>query len=237
MIEIRHNIKDSRKEYDQIYQSTNFKLQDSFYLWILEVLKPSKGKILLDISCGEGSIINFAYKKSVTGIGIDFSLPAIIKAYKSSPKSQWIVGDGECIPLKSSSVDYITHIGSLEHYNYPEKGIAELYRVLKPKGKALILLPNTYGLFGNIIYVLKTGNVFDDKQPIQRYNTLKGWQIMIESSGLRIEKILKYEREIPRTIRDLVWTLIHPTKILRILLSPLIPLPLANCFIYVCSKG
>jgi SAM-dependent methyltransferase len=237
--EIRHDQMDStantRRRYNEIFSGEGILQRDSFYLWLISLLKPERGKILLDISCGQGRLVKFAAQRGLRAIGLDFAEDGVrLGRNLESPASGWTVGDGERLPVRSASVDFVTHIGSLEHYQDPDAGIREIRRVLKPGGAACILLPNSYGLFGNIKHVAQTGDIFDDGQPLQRYNTRQGWQGMIARGGLQTYRTLKYERELPRTLPDLWWYLKSPSKLARLLAAPFVPVNLANCIVYLC---
>ena len=241
MIEIRHesmtdtsHIQDA---YNSIYQMQGILLSDSFYLWLISLLRPEPNKLLLDISCGQGRLVTLAQHRGLNAIGMDFSESAVRIGSRQCPYASWTVSDGEKLPLPEASVDYITHIGSLEHYIDPEAGMAEITRVLKPSGVACILLPNSFGLFGNIKHVWETGDVFDDGQPLQRYNTLSGWKDMLVNKGLVPFSILKYEREWPRTWEDFRWYLVRPFKIARLFSTWFIPLNLSNCLVYLCRRN
>jgi len=52
-----------------------------------------------------------------------------------------IVGSAESIPLEENSVDSILCTQVLEHVPHPQTAIAEMYRILKPGGHALITVP------------------------------------------------------------------------------------------------
>jgi SAM-dependent methyltransferase len=148
-----------------------------------------------------------------------------------------VQGDCEQLPFADGAFDYVANIGSLEHYLHPQRGMAELRRVLRPGGLACVLLPNVYGLFGNILYAWRHGDAFDDGQPLQRYATRRRWQAMLEAADLRIERIVAYERELPSTLPDLAWTLRRPAKLARGLLAPLVPINLANCLVFLCRAA
>lgn len=240
MIEIRHdrmhNASDTREAYDQIYTNRGLSHRDSFYLWLLSLLDPQPGKRLLDISCGEGRLVALAQQQGLLAFGLDFSVVAVHKGLLGSPDSGFVVGDGERIPFPPRSFDYVTHIGSLEHYMDPHLGAAEIGRVLKQGGRACILLPNTFGLLG-IRYVWKHGEVFDDGQPLQRYATRRTWQNLLESGGLCVNRVVGYSGvNFPRTSTDVRWLLARPKKIVRLALLSLVPINLANHFVFICSK-
>jgi SAM-dependent methyltransferase len=240
MLEIRHEnmdrTEDTQRRYNDIYRDDGILQRDSFYLWLVSLLKPQPGRLLVDISCGQGRLVRFAQERGLRAIGMDFAEDGVRIGYtKESPESGWAVSDGERLPIAGGSVDYVTHIGSLEHYQDPQRGLAEIRRVLKPDGAACILLPNSFGLFGNIKHVMATGDIFDDGQPLQRYNTRAGWQEMIRQAGLAPFDLVKYEREWPRTARDLVWYLRSPKKIARLFAAWFIPVNLATCIVYLCK--
>lgn len=202
----------------------------------MSLLKPDPASLLLDISCGQGRLITLAQLRNVQSIGVDFALEGILVGKIDSPQSKWLVGDGEKLPFVNNSIDYVTHIGSLEHYLDPLKGAEEISRVLKPGGKAAILLPNAFGLMGNIKHVMTTGEIFDDGQPIQRYGTRSTWENILIRAGLKVVKTIAYgEVELPRTYQEAIWFISHPRKVLRYIVSFLIPLNLSNHFVFVCT--
>ncbi len=240
MQEIRHKKMDDTpatlEAYNQIYRERGILHLDSFYISLINLLKPQPGSLLLDISCGQGRLVTLATQRGIQAYGMDFALEAVAIGHAESPQAGWAVADGECLPLNDGCIDYVMHIGSLEHYQDPDAGMREIARVLKPAGKACVFLPSSYGLFGNIKHVWQTGDIFDDGQPLQRYNTPKGWHNMLLKNGLRPYRMLKYEREWPHTRSDLFWYLAHPAKIARLFVSLFVPLNLANCIVYLCQR-
>lgn len=241
MIEIRHpDMLDSdatQAAYDEIYSGRGILRRDSFFLSFLAHLPLENGKRLIDISCGQGQLIKLAQQKGVIGLGVDFSKIGVKYGKSLDPTADWLVSDGECLGLQSDCADYVTHIGSLEHYQNINAGIHEIARVLKPSGLAVIMLPNAFSFFGNFLYVIKHGNVFDDGQPLQRYNTRKGWQSLLEENGLVVETVHRYDVALPRTWPDFVWFLQHPAKIIRFLLSSVMSVNLTNSLIYICKSN
>jgi hypothetical protein len=115
--------------------------------------------------------------------------------------------------------------------------MVEIHRVLRPGGSACILLPNTFSLLGNVNYARKTGEVWDDGQPIQRYNTRGGWARMLEGSGLAVQRVVGYELPAPRTKRDLFWYLRRPRKVAHLLVGRMLPLNLMNCHVFLCRRS
>ena len=237
MIEIRHAQTDVRSAYDAIYRSAPIVQHDYFYQWLVRRLRPEPGRRLLDVSCGVGMLLKFAKGSGLEACGVDISQAAVIEAKQRDPALRVAVGNGETLPYADGSFDYVTNIGSLEHYEHMGEGIRETARVLRGDGKACILLPNSFGLLWNISYVWRTGDVCDDEQPIQRYGTRQQWQRLLEANGLTVCQLFPYHRALPRTRRDWLWYLRRPHKLLAsLLVIPLIPINLASTFVFICKK-
>jgi len=225
----------SRLVYDVLHEQQGLRQRDSFYRWLVGLLRPVPGRWLLDVSSGQGMLVYFASKAGLRAVGLDCSIVAVTAGRKERGATA-AVGDAEALPYPDNRFDYVTNIGSLEHYLAPAMGVREMARVLRPDGLAYVLLPNTFSLIGNIQHVWRTGDVFDDGQPLQRYGTHRQWQRLLEEHGLKVGRTLKYEREWPRTWADWRWHLIRPAKLLHLLLGVLVPLNLANCFVFECRK-
>jgi SAM-dependent methyltransferase len=238
MIEIRHDKMDKatniRQVYDQIYQAEGILHHDSFYNWLINLLQIPPGSSLIDIACGEGRLVSLAQKRGIHAAGIDFSYQGVRLGRLESPGANWLVGEGEHLPLASSSFDYLTNIGSLEHFFSPERGAQEMARILKPGGKACVLVPNSFGVFGNIMNVAKKGDVFDDGQPLQRYGTRCAWECVLEGAGLKVERVEPYHEVMLNSWQDLAWLLGRPKKLARLFLSCLLPINLVNNFTFIC---
>lgn len=227
---------ESQRAYDDIYDDAGIRLLDSFYLWLLSLLNPQPGRRLLDVSCGQGALVGFARQAGIAAYGLDFSRAAIRRA-RAAIGACFVVGDGTRLPCPDQSFDYVTCIGSLEHFADPLAGMREISRTLRPDGAACILLPNTFSLFGNINYARKHGDAFDDGQPIQRYNTPVGWSHMLAESGLNVQRVEKYELPWPRTRSDRGWYLRRPRKIAHLLAGMALPINLANCHVFLCARS
>lgn len=99
---------------------------------------------VLDIGCGPGWIaVQYAKARAnVTAIDITSNAAKIAKEYfkLENLKGNVLVADAEKLPFLDSAFDFVSSDGVLHHTPETEYAIREVFRVLKPEGKALISL-------------------------------------------------------------------------------------------------
>lgn len=235
LLEIRREL-DSRAGYEAIYQEDDLSQIWSFYLWLMQQLQlPARGR-LLDVSCGAGEVVQLAMRHGLSATGVDISRAAARRARQAVGPGAWIaVSAGENLPFPASSFDFVTSIGSLEHFVDPAQGVREMARVLRPGGRAFVLVPNTFSLLTNIWIAFRSGQTSVDNQPLQRYGARADWTRLLEGNGLSVQRTVKYERPWPRSAADTRYYLRRPKEMIRLLLGPLVPLNLAFCFLFTCE--
>jgi len=227
---------DSRAAYDVIYGEDDISQRASFYLWVQDLLALKPGETYLDISCGRAQLTTLARVRGSNAHGLDLSYTALHSGWNSGRGGHLITGNSQQLPYAPESFDVVSNIGSLEHYLDMAMAVQQMVRVLKPGGRAIVLVPNSFSLLHNIWIALRDGRTNIDQQPIQRYATRLEWQTLLEENGLVVDKTLKYELETPRTWTDWGHYLRHPKKMVRLALRPFVPLNLAFCFVFLCYK-
>lgn len=227
---------DSRAAYDSIYTVGDISQRPSFYLWLIDLFDIRPGERYLDISCGRVHLPRLAQARGAKAHGLDLSHAALRLGREQTGVRNVVTANSQELPYASGSFDVVSNIGSLEHYVDMRAAVREMTRILKPGGRAYVLVPNTFSLTTNIWIALRQGRTSIDQQPIQRYAARLEWAALLEEYGLVVEKTLKYERERPRTRADLRYYLTHPKDLLRVLLTPIIPLNLAFCFVFLARK-
>lgn len=111
-------------------------------------------KNILDVATGTGDFALTSYKilhpEQITGIDISDGMLEIgrkkIKKLGLEGKIQLLNGDSEAIFFDDSSFDAVTVAFGVRNFENLEKGLSEIYRVLKPGGKLIVLefsKPNT----------------------------------------------------------------------------------------------
>ena len=238
-VEIRRGLAGSAsgQAYNALYENESLSQIESYYLWLMEQMRLPPSGSLLDVSCGAGEAVRLAAKRGLTATGIDISEVVARAAFRNvKPLGSISVSAGEHLPFPDQSFDFVTNFGSLEHFVDPASGVREMARVLRPGGRAFVLLPNTFSLLANVWNAFRTGRTSVDSQPIQRYGARHDWACLLQANGLTVRKVVKYERAWPRLMADWKYYFRYPKEMLHLLVTPFVPLNLASCFLFTCER-
>ncbi len=119
-------------------------------LWrkrIMKIIKSERVTNALDMATGTGDMaILLAKSKNIQNVeGIDLSKEMIslgnekIRKQRLSNKCELKIGDGVTIPFPDTSQDLITVTFGIRNFPDYKESIRNMYRVLTPKGKAVIM--------------------------------------------------------------------------------------------------
>ncbi|HOJ33727.1 MAG TPA: class I SAM-dependent methyltransferase [Candidatus Hydrogenedentes bacterium] len=234
-----------REQYDRLHHIAELRFPREDYRHFVEWLnipRTSSHFTVLDIACGQGFFLEAARKMNpnLKVLGIDFSTAALQKAKTRSPDV--VCASADCLPFPDSTFDYCTNLGSLEHFDNPLSGLREMFRVLKPTGKAMIIVPNRYYV-GTLWRVLAYGEEDDQEQEgLTDFHTVSGWKELFLAANLDVTGVQPYNgvdhiawyfkrkdgviTEFEKTTRQFLDTFI----------KPLIPLNLSQCFVFFLRR-
>jgi ubiquinone/menaquinone biosynthesis C-methylase UbiE len=116
------------------------------------------GEVILDYGCGPGNdLTGYAlYTGADRIIGFDVSPRALelararLALHGIAPERVELIEGSDAtvgIPLEDASVDFVQSQGVLHHTSEPEAILGELFRVLKPGGRGLIMVYNRNSLW------------------------------------------------------------------------------------------
>lgn len=235
--QVASSVEELEASYDQLYQEwlgEHRTIPEASQM--LDKLEVRSGR-LLDVACGMGYLIDMAEKRGATAYGLDISRVALVKARGANPSCRVNLGNGEQLPYPDEAFDYVTCLGSLEHFVHPDIAVREITRVLKPSGKAAIMLPNSHHILA-IYNVYRTGGILPELQDYERFATRLEWQALLEGNGLHVLEVHKFNVGFARAFkkgREGFWYIFN--SLYHLFGDRWIPLNLSFGLDYICSKA
>jgi SAM-dependent methyltransferase len=107
------------------------------------------GGLILDIGCSSGHMLQLLRQELPESrlLGADYVSGPLTKLSRQLSSVPFLQCDLTACPLEDASVDAIIALNVLEHIPDDEKAIGEMFRVLKPRGKAIVEVPAGPGLY------------------------------------------------------------------------------------------
>ncbi|MGH7567448.1 MAG: class I SAM-dependent methyltransferase [Gemmatimonadales bacterium] len=156
------------------------------YPLFLDLLDARPGTKLLDVSCGAGLLLKAAAERGITAHGVDLSDAAVRLARRISPTFRLAVGPGESLCFRDHTFDYVTCLGSLEHFGDLGQGLREMLRVAKPTARFCIMVPNAAFVGWKLL-----GRHGTSQQDInEQLLPLGAWESLFTRHGLEVERVL-----------------------------------------------
>ena len=99
----------------------------------------SKGRMLLDVGCGNGASMAFIRENyGMAVLGIDLSATMIHKGRKRSPDLPFCLGDAGHLSIQNDSMDMVMTECCMSHFSDDLAVLKEIYRILKPSGYIIV---------------------------------------------------------------------------------------------------
>src|SRR3954462_5074049 len=131
-----------------------------------------RGKVVVDIGCGDGAFVRALSRAGADALGIEVSEDAVARAREKDPAHRYALGGAERLPLEDQSVDVATLMRSLHHVPDPDAAFPELRRVVR--GELYIAEP------------LPTGDFFELLRPVDDETEVRAnAQAAIAASGFQ----------------------------------------------------
>jgi 2-polyprenyl-6-hydroxyphenyl methylase/3-demethylubiquinone-9 3-methyltransferase len=115
---------------------------------MLEMIDSEHGR-LLDIGCAAGAEFEPLLARGFQIVGFDYA-PEMIRLaqqrFGTSPAVHLCRADAESMPFPDASFDHVVCLGVFEYLSTYDRGLAEIHRVLRPGGLAIISLPTRVSL-------------------------------------------------------------------------------------------
>ena len=152
----------------------------------LDLLRTRPNAALLDVSCGAGSLLAAACARHLRAVGIDLSDEAVRIARLVAPGADLTIGLAEALPFRSATFDYVSCLGSLEHFLDIGAGLREMIRVAKPTARLCIMVPNAAFIGWRLL-----GHRGTAQQDVkEQLLTLSSWRRLFEEHGLDVLRVV-----------------------------------------------
>ncbi len=138
--------------------------------FVLEHAPHAKSRVL-DVGCGAGFSTLMLREAGHDAQGVDLHPRDRVeaRAFADIPYTQ---GDAQALPFPDASFDAVTMYQMLEHVPQPELALREAMRVLRPRGRLIIVGPNLLGIGPNFYWAvrhtlrcLKEGKLWEERTP------------------------------------------------------------------------
>ena len=100
---------------------------------------PKRSKVL-DLGCGRGEFLMGFIRCGLDGYGVDQSLIGKSTCLETEILQSDL--ENKPLPYNDNSFDIIYSKSVLEHFYYPEKLVMEIYRIVKPGGLVITMVPD-----------------------------------------------------------------------------------------------
>ena len=108
--------------------------------YLFQVFKLKPGMKMLEPGCGRGEFLNNFKDLGLEAVGVDISPEAV--TYEQGLDVKLCDIENEKLPFEDNVFDIVYSKSFIEHLYYPEKYLEEAFRVLKPGGILLTLVPD-----------------------------------------------------------------------------------------------
>lgn len=97
-------------------------------------------KMILDVGCGQGMMMEYFSERGNKVIGIDITSHSV--SFNALRGLTAIEADARNIPFAEDTFDLVYSLGVIEHFSGTEQALKEQVRVCKPGGIVVAVVPN-----------------------------------------------------------------------------------------------
>lgn len=148
--------------YQQLYQDGDAKLDSTRLYYLLDeltlLLKNAdqpigkeidlgqlQGQDVLEVGCGAGAHSALMKRAGANIISVDITPERVLSTQEKlqmikEGSGLALAANAERLPFRDESFDLVYSFGVLHHTTHPEIAVREVYRILKPEGRAVIML-------------------------------------------------------------------------------------------------
>ena len=234
--DLHQDHKDVANFYDNVYYRHAGEESTPVESWhlrsLVRRLQLRPGQRILDVACGTGEWLCVAHRHGLDVAGVDISRKAIDVCRQRLPNGDFKAAPAERLDFPDQAFDCVTCLGSLEHFLDQQGALREMARVLRPRGKIVLLVPNA----GFLPYRLGLYRGTHQQAVRETIRSLEEWHSMFRDSGL---DVLQRWRDLhivnSRWIVRRPWSMVIP-RFVQAALLPLWPLAWQYQVYHLCAR-
>ena len=164
------------KEYFEYYNILREKNESIEFSYRLHEYKDFKAKKVLDVGSGNGYVLSKYATEGADVFGVDITPTAIDLCNKRFEylglEGNFQVADAQDLPFDNNFFDCVCSMGVLHHVPDTSKAVAEIFRVLKPGGRLIVMF--YYRHSAKYQWRFRTRSWFKSKSMQQLVNEVDG---------------------------------------------------------------
>jgi SAM-dependent methyltransferase len=104
---------------------------------------------IADVGCSTGYLLEDLHERwpSADLIGVDLIAAGLVKAHATVPSARLLHADACALPIADAAVDAVVSANLLEHVPDDRRAVSEIARILRPGGRAAIVVPAGPGTY------------------------------------------------------------------------------------------
>lgn len=209
-----YNGYDYKKDF---WEDTGREYEDQADRMAIRKLLPKRMEKFADIGGGYGRLANEYLKRARKAYIFDYSKTELEQAKETfGDKIETKSGDIYELPFKDNELDGLMMVRVTHHLKHLDKAVAELYRVLKPGGVAVIEVANKRTLPKMARFLTGRSKVNPFNQKIANYKNIskdgfynyhpKYVENIFEQTGFKREKVLSVSNFRSQTLKKVLKT-------------------------------
>jgi ubiquinone/menaquinone biosynthesis C-methylase UbiE len=111
--------------------------------------------VVLDVGCGVGAETAELAAPERTVLGVDYSADTAVEAGRAlgDGRLRFAAMDGAALGVRDHTIDWVCSSHIIEHFESPDRHVAELARVCTANGRTFVITPNRPADFENPFHV------------------------------------------------------------------------------------
>jgi SAM-dependent methyltransferase len=113
------------------------------------VARTAPDATIADVGCSTGHLLEDLRQRwpAAELIGVDLIAAGLVKAHAAVPSARLLHADACALPIADASVDAVVSANLLEHIPDDRRAVSEITRILRPGGRAAIVVPAGPGTY------------------------------------------------------------------------------------------